>query len=55
MKPRMLNAPLCPECKKRDLVVRLDHNNRGKAGYYCGRCKKIFEIPSLVMTRRSTR
>jgi transposase-like protein len=51
----MLNAPQCTECKKKDLVVRLGSDNKtGKAGYYCGRCKKTFAIPSMVLTRKKT-
>ncbi len=50
MKVRMLNAPQCPNCKRKDVVVRLGAREaRGTSGYYCGRCKTVFEIPALVL------
>lgn len=50
MKVRMLNVPQCPRCKRKDVIVRLGARAaRGTSGYFCGRCKKPFEIPSLVM------
>ena len=53
MKLRMLSAPKCPECKKADVVLRVKATGRGTSRYFCGRCKKPFEIHSMVLTPQS--
>ena len=50
---RMLSAPKCPGCKKTDVVIRVTATGRGSSRYFCGRCKKPFDIPSMVLTPQS--